>query len=74
MSRHIEESRNFNIEQLTIAKMNGYYPGYQEDPITWLPTYKLAHTTNTYVDKKDQCPSFTDRILFRSNTSQAVDL
>lgn len=74
MSRHIEETRNFNIEQLTIAKMNGFYPGYHEEPINWLPTYKLSETANTYVDKKDQCPSFTDRILFKNNTSQEVEL
>ncbi len=42
--------------------------------MNWMPTYKLSVTENTYVDKKDQAPSYTDRILFRNNTSQQVDL
>jgi hypothetical protein len=37
--------------------------------MNWMPTYKLSVTENTYVDKKDQAPSYTDRILFRNNTS-----
>jgi len=74
MSKHIEETRNLNIDQLTIAKANGFYPGYHEEPILWLPTYKLGSNENIYLDKKDQCPSYTDRILLRNNTNQKVQL
>ena len=74
LSRHLEECKDMNTEQLTIAMHNGYYPGYVEPTMDWMPTYKLSFTDNSYVDKKDQAPSYTDRILFRNNTTQKVDL
>jgi len=39
-----------------------------------MPTYKRSFTDNSYVDKKDQAHSYTDRILFRNNTSQKVEM
>ena len=36
--------------------------------IEFAPTYKLNPFSNSaYVNKNDQCPSYTDRILFKSN-------
>ena len=44
------------------------FPEYHEEPINFHPTYKLDSVSNgIYINKKDQCPSFTDRILFKSN-------
>ena len=37
-----------------------------------MPTYKLSFTENVYVEKKDQSPSYTDRIMFRNNTNTKV--
>jgi len=50
------------------------FPLYQELPIDFMPTYKRHHRQNGgvdggYTNKKEQCPSFTDRILFKNNTS-----
>ena len=45
----------------------GYYPGYVEQPITFIPSYKMSSTEESYVNKKDQAPSFCDRCLFKSN-------
>ena len=50
------------------------YPGYEEPPITFLPTYKRGRQNNTYVNKKNQAPSYTDRILVRNNTSHETEM
>ena len=54
-------------EQLKEAMAQGYYPGYVEQPITFLPSYKMSATEEVYIDKKDQAPSYCDRVLFKSN-------
>lgn len=44
------------------------YPGYHEEPITFMPTYKCDLQDNgKYINKNNQCPSFTDRILLKQN-------
>jgi hypothetical protein len=44
------------------------FPGYHEEPITFMPTYKRDSNSNgVYINKKEQCPSFTDRVLFKQN-------
>ena len=45
------------------------YPNYEEAPINFLPSYKLSKTELVYVDKKDQAPSYCDRVLFKNNTT-----
>lgn len=38
-----------------------------------MPTYKQnSKNPGIYVDKNNQCPSFTDRILFRNNSAHTV--
>lgn len=45
-----------------------YCHGYHEEPIHFDPTYKRSTSDNsTYINKKDQCPSYTDRILVKLN-------
>lgn len=44
------------------------FPGYHEELITFLPTWKRVATNDTeFVNKKNQSPSFTDRIIFKNN-------
>lgn len=51
--------------------VNQVYPGYNEEPITFDPTYKRSDTDNkTYIEKNNQCPSYTDRVLFKTNCKQ----
>ena len=47
----------------------GAFPGYIEDPITFMPTYKRQTELNEFKNKNEQCPSYTDRILFKNNTN-----
>ncbi len=48
------------------------YPGYHEEPITFMPTYKCDFAqNNVYLNKKNQCPSYTDRILIKQNDPQS---
>lgn len=49
-----------------------FYPKYHEEPISFDPTYKRDSATNNfYVNKNDQCPSYTDRVLFKNNCEQS---
>lgn len=56
-------------EQLTQAMHDGNFPLYYEMPLTFLPSYKLDDVENIYIDKKNQGPSFCDRILFKNNST-----
>jgi hypothetical protein len=49
------------------------YEGYEEGVITFLPTYKRGRQDNKYVNKKNQAPSYTDRILLRNNTTNEIE-
>lgn len=37
-----------------------------------MPTYKREKNTNSYINKKEQCPSYTDRILVKNNSNCAL--
>ena len=54
-------------DQLKLAQSLGYFPCYEEQPIDFLPTYKMSNKEELYVNKKDQAPSYCDRILFKNN-------
>ena len=45
------------------------FPGYVEEPIAFMPTYKRRDDCNDFKNKNEQCPSYTDRILFKNNTN-----
>jgi inositol-1,4,5-trisphosphate 5-phosphatase len=45
------------------------YPDYHEYDIQFMPTYKRNKFEGGYFNKKNQAPSYTDRILFKNNTS-----
>ena len=57
------------LDQLHEARENGSFPDYQEAQIKFMPTYKRLKTENGYKNKKEQCPSYTDRIMFKNNTN-----
>lgn len=48
------------------------YPEYIEQEIKFKPTYKHIKYEPGYFNKKNQAPSYTDRILFKNNTSNTV--
>lgn len=44
--------------------LNHRFPGYHEEPISFMPTYKREDKVNdSYINKKEQAPSYCDRIL-----------
>ena len=51
---------------------NGNYVGYKETDISFLPSYKLSKKELLYVDKKDQAPSYCDRVLYKNNSSMKI--
>ena len=57
------------MDQLNkLREVEGIFPDYIEPEITFKPTYKLKKHINEYTNKKEQCPSYTDRILTKSNS------
>lgn len=62
-------------EQLRTAFKAGHFVGYQEYPITFLPTYKCdPKVAGQYLNKKNQSPSYTDRILEKANTCDEITM
>ena len=50
----------------------GYYPGYEEMDITFDPSYKMSTSKHEYVNKRDQAPSYCDRVLYKNNSGRRV--
>ena len=73
---HLSASMIPNCDQLYNQRFKqGHYPGYQEPEIKFMPTYKRdANDNRIYINKKNQCPSYTDRILYKNNTQCAIDV
>ncbi len=63
-------------DQLIEAMAEGYYPGYAESEIDFIPSYKMSTEEESYVNKRDQAPSYCDRCLFKNNLpmKHSVDL
>ena len=79
-STYTEHAREVNrsaqmVEELDqlylLRESEGIFPDYEEKAITFMPTYKRHTHTNEFVNKKDQCPSYTDRVLVKNNSSCA---
>ena len=60
-------------DQLTISRSEGNYPSYTESGINFLPSYKMSSEFDAYIDKKNQAPSYTDRILYKNNSSLTIE-
>ena len=52
-----------------LGRSEEIFPDYQENEITFMPTYKRKSHSNEFVNKSDQCPSYTDRILVKNNSA-----
>ena len=69
---YVEEAPIY-VEQLDqlyeLMKYGGKFPGYKESKITFWPTYKRTKESNVFINKNEQCPSYTDRILFKNNSN-----
>ena len=50
----------------------GKFPGYIEPPIHFKPTYKRSKVDEAFFNKKNQAPSYTDRIIYKNNTTQRI--
>jgi len=51
-------------EMYDIKKNNEAFANFEEMPISFIPTYRLLRSTPVWSRKKDQCPSWCDRILW----------
>ena len=63
----------WNKDQLTIQKkQNLIMTNFQEAPLNFKPTYRLSKTSSEWSNKRNQTPSWTDRILFKSHKEVQV--
>lgn len=68
--QNVENAKNEmeKYDELYEAFIQERFHGYHEEKITFDPTYKRDKYSNgLYINKKDQCPSYTDRILVKCN-------
>ena len=57
------ENDQLNIER---TKKRTVFSGFEEAPITFMPTYKFDADTDVYdSSEKRRIPSWTDRVLYR---------
>ena len=71
-SPHVHQSPELipQLDQLTAVKRDMcVFPGYEEKQITFMPTYKREKNVNAYVNKNNQCMSYTDRIMVKNNSN-----
>ena len=58
------------LDQMMIARRDfAVFPGYEEKKIEFMPTYKREKNTNNFVNKNNQCMSYTDRIMIKNNSN-----
>jgi len=80
MIDHCLESKMYDVlvqnDQLQYnIKAGEVFDGFQEGPITFPPTYKFDKNKETYdTSDKQRIPSFTDRILYRSQEPKSIEL
>ena len=65
---HISMNRKKEELRGVVQHVTSKYPNYYEDKITFKPTYKRNFDDQYYKNKKNQAPSYCDRILFKNNT------
>ncbi|CDW91774.1 endonuclease exonuclease phosphatase family protein [Stylonychia lemnae] len=63
-----------SLDQFEKARLQDRYTEYTEYDINFMPTYKRNRFDQGYFNKKNQSPSYTDRILIKNNTNQQVKL
>ncbi|KAI9019211.1 SacI homology domain-containing protein [Phycomyces nitens] len=79
-----EEAREYiaqgNLDALLRAdqlqnemRLQKVFPGYEEGPITFMPTYKYDNGTNVYdTSEKQRVPGWTDRIIFKGESLRQI--
>lgn len=50
------------------------FPNFQEGEITFAPTYRWEKSRNVFSNKKDQSPSYTDRVLWHTSQQDHISL
>jgi len=60
-------------DQILDAFAQGNFPDYHEPRIDFLPSYKMSSDSKEYINKKEQPPSYCDRVLYKNNSSLEVE-
>ncbi|KAL7533436.1 hypothetical protein ACHAWF_004492 [Thalassiosira exigua] len=56
-----------------LMRFNRIFSGFAEGPLNFFPTYKFDHDSDHYdSSERRRVPSWTDRILFKSETNTQV--
>ena len=68
----ILEERNFEVlwphdQMLQQVSENQMFATFKEGPLNFKPTYRLIPNTDEWSNKREQTPSWTDRIIYKSH-------
>ena len=64
-----------NLDEFyTLKSTTQSFSGFTEGEKKFMPTYKRQHKSNGYTNKKEQPPSWTDRVLIKNNCGRKVNI
>lgn len=75
----LSEKKNYGLlwehDQLTKERnSNTIFSDFNEGSLDFRPTYRRIRNDDTWSNKKNQSPSWCDRILFRTKPGKMIDL
>jgi len=73
LANHMHDALLCNDELTMLMRFNGIFSGFAEGPLNFFPTYKFDPQSDHYDSSlKRRVPSWTDRILFKSDPTTQV--
>jgi len=68
LENHMHDALLCNDQLTMLMRFNRIFSGFAEGPLNFFPTYKFDHDSDHYdSSQKRRVPSWTDRILFKSD-------
>lgn len=62
-----------NDQLISVRKKGQAFVGFQENEPRFLPTYKFVIGSKDAYDSEQRIPAWTDRILFKTKSAEAID-
>ena len=73
LENHMHDALLCNDQLTMLMRFNRIFSGFAEGPLNFFPTYKFDHDSDHYDSStRRRVPSWTDRILFKSNANTQV--
>jgi len=73
LENHMHDALLVSDQLTMLMQFNRVFSGFDEGPLNFFPTYKFDHNSDHYdSSQKRRVPSWTDRILFKSDVNTQV--